>query len=960
MEGVVILGTVRAGDSNHADADGGSMIVDSSPAGTLKECQANEKHLVVLNRVPEVDGDSMIVDSSPAEALKQEQPSVEEPEKVVVNSIVVDLKGVPVEGLNQPEVNADTMILDNPHAVLLKKPQSVLKDQRGDRKQLKRKRALIDGNATSLNKESLVTECCQELDDLFEYYKEVSGHRLNLEEGTCSSNNSMISCLLEESKLPFSKLVEEIYDKLRAREGVTLASVRGAVLFVGQRVMYGVPNLDADVLEDESQSCLWCWETRDLKLLPATLRGFLNIQRTARKKIHERISALSATLSALSIPESHDSYKSDLAKALVKLGKVLNADGIRSLVEKLKQKNAADMAEREAKLKEKELIKEMEKIKRNTEKEKRKMDRELQKEKLQSEKELKRMQEEAEKEEKRREKEAAELKKQLKKQHEEAEREQRRREKEEAELKKQLAVKKQATIMERFLKRERSKDNTNNPDNRSSMTGSMSTSSCKKEEAVYTVTSSMDCAFSQKDTLSAEDLRRLHVTRWHKLARCNRSCRWGIRQNPKIELVKELKLQKSSLDSELLEKTMTPNKDLSSYKGNQGSESSLDKLVDEFEESFVEMPCHNGTDSVPASVRSLRKKLLQFDQSHRPAYYGTWRRKSAVGPRHPFKKDPDLDYDIDSDEEWEEEDPGESLSDCDKDTEEDHLEEEASKIEDEDESEDGFVVPDGYVSEDEGVQTETSSDDMEDEAKSSPSVKSDVESEEFRALLQQQKLLHNLTEKALRKSQPLVISNLMHEKAELMMAEDLAGASKMEQICLQALRMQAFPGGSIVDLSASHSPSVEDLVLCQSSRNITPTAAAAVIPGSDLPEFVRVIHSCSQSINKVVELLQQKFPTVSKALLRNKVREISDFVDNHWQVKKEVLESLGLSISPDNGRRPKGIAMYFSKRCLPPEGESINISESSPQSCSKTKADNDGNNSHTSQADLQSTPLSFV
>ena len=27
----------------------------------------------------------------------------------------------------------------------------------------------------------------------------------------------------------------------------------------------------------------------------------------------------------------------------------------------------------------------------------------------------------------------------------------------------------------------------------------------------------------------------------------------------------------------------------------------------------------------------------------------------VIGPRHPFKKDPNLDYDIDSDEEWEEE-----------------------------------------------------------------------------------------------------------------------------------------------------------------------------------------------------------------------------------------------------------------------------------------------------------------
>lgn len=123
---------------------------------------------------------------------------------------------------------------------------------------------------------------------------------------------------------------------------------------------------------------------------------------------------------------------------------------------------------------------------------------------------------------------------------------------------------------------------------------------------------------------------RFHVTHWHKLARCNRSCRWGIRRNPKIELVKELKLQRS-LEAELLEKTTTPNKELSPYKVNQGSESSLDKLVDEFEESFVsEMPCHNGTDSAPASVCFLGKKLLQFDQSHRPAYYGTWCRKRQV------------------------------------------------------------------------------------------------------------------------------------------------------------------------------------------------------------------------------------------------------------------------------------------------------------------------------------------
>lgn len=46
------------------------------------------------------------------------------------------------------------------------------------------------------------------------------------------------------------------------------------------------------------------------------------------------------------------------------------------------------------------------------------------------------------------------------------------------------------------------------------------------------------------------------------------------------------------------------------------------------------------------------------------------------------------------------EDPGESLSDCEKDKEEEELEEENPKTEEE-ESEDSFVVPDGYLSEDE-------------------------------------------------------------------------------------------------------------------------------------------------------------------------------------------------------------------------------------------------------------------
>ncbi|KAH0625852.1 hypothetical protein JD844_034188 [Phrynosoma platyrhinos] len=103
---------------------------------------------------------------------------------------------------------------------------------------------------------------------------------------------------------------------------------------------------------------------------------------------------------------------------------------------------------------------------------------------------------------------------------------------------------------------------------------------------------------------------------------------------------------------------------------------------------------------VPERKKFGRMKLLQFCENHRPAYWGTWNRKSSViNPRNPWSKDDKLlDYEVESDEEWEEEEPGESLSHSEGDDDEDGGEEE-----DED---DGFFVPHGYLSEDEGVTEE--------------------------------------------------------------------------------------------------------------------------------------------------------------------------------------------------------------------------------------------------------------
>ncbi|KAM6107105.1 chromatin assembly factor 1 subunit A [Pterocles gutturalis] len=105
------------------------------------------------------------------------------------------------------------------------------------------------------------------------------------------------------------------------------------------------------------------------------------------------------------------------------------------------------------------------------------------------------------------------------------------------------------------------------------------------------------------------------------------------------------------------------------------------------------------TDVVPERGKFGRMKLLQFCENHRPAYWGTWNKKTTtIRPRNPWAKDSKLlDYEVDSDEEWEEEEPGESLSHSEGDDEEEG--------EDEDDD-DGFFVPHGYLSEDEGVTEE--------------------------------------------------------------------------------------------------------------------------------------------------------------------------------------------------------------------------------------------------------------
>ena len=93
--------------------------------------------------------------------------------------------------------------------------------------------------------------------------------------------------------------------------------------------------------------------------------------------------------------------------------------------------------------------------------------------------------------------------------------------------------------------------------------------------------------------------------------RSNRKQGWGLRQKPKTELVKELKLTAIGVvvcDDEL----------------------NLKKAIDGWREQIPNNRSHptNAEKSLLCTRKFCHgKQLLQFDNSHRPAFYGIWPKK---------------------------------------------------------------------------------------------------------------------------------------------------------------------------------------------------------------------------------------------------------------------------------------------------------------------------------------------
>ncbi|XP_014210462.1 chromatin assembly factor 1 subunit A [Copidosoma floridanum] len=134
---------------------------------------------------------------------------------------------------------------------------------------------------------------------------------------------------------------------------------------------------------------------------------------------------------------------------------------------------------------------------------------------------------------------------------------------------------------------------------------------------------------------------------------------------------------------------------------------------------------------VQASQKAANKhraKLFLFNENRRPPYWGTWRKKSKlIRPRRPFVIDTKwFDYEVDSDDEWEEEEPGESLRGSDDEKEEDPEDNEYDVDND-------FMVPHGYLSEEEIMADEEEGEEDDDLNPERQKTKLKILNEQFEA-----------------------------------------------------------------------------------------------------------------------------------------------------------------------------------------------------------------------------------
>eukprot|EP00049_Salpingoeca_infusionum_P015591 m.305475 g.305475 ORF g.305475 m.305475 type:complete len:431 (-) comp15907_c0_seq12:4120-5412(-) len=345
-----------------------------------------------------------------------------------------------------------------------------------------------------------------------------------------------------------------------------------------------------------------------------------------------------------------------------------------------------------------------------------------------------------------------------------------------------------------------------------------------------------------------------------------------------------------------------------------------------------------------ASGRVLRLKLLQFWEDVRPPYYGTFSKDMPrTGSTNPFVRAMYFDYSHDSEAEWEPEPEEADLCASD---EEDEEEEEAD---DEPADPDGWMVPHGYLSDDEGmggVMSDESDDDDYDPTRdtSCQDVDEDhvvegVDGEvladdvvharkrakrerKLRALEQQQR------KQEAGQRPPFSIGPLLGTEAEahtylsryaahvLAFAPlDLSKRPTIDQQNQQRVLLETTEtGGNCLAIAMADTPvSKSKSRATSSSLQSTTTkskqgvARKATIQESLIPDFIEHIHGSPSGVNALITgFLEKVGPTVPKAALDRKLRDTAFVVKEvrapytkpRWFVSEATLKQYDLHKLP--------------------------------------------------------------
>nr|CAI5853658.1 unnamed protein product [Callosobruchus analis] len=124
----------------------------------------------------------------------------------------------------------------------------------------------------------------------------------------------------------------------------------------------------------------------------------------------------------------------------------------------------------------------------------------------------------------------------------------------------------------------------------------------------------------------------------------------------------------------------------------------VEDTLDNDDVMYVETDSDLGETVHEDKKQKFRAKFLKFHDNRRPAYFGTWRKRSHhIKPRRPLVEDTDFfNYEEDSDDDWEDEEQGESLNGSD-----DEADKENEDEKDDYEIDNDFFVPHGHLSDDE-------------------------------------------------------------------------------------------------------------------------------------------------------------------------------------------------------------------------------------------------------------------